>query len=298
VAQGFFPDFLPLPPHAEIHLRRRAGPRLPTRRIRLRCLAALSAHRRPRAGPRSRHSAGGRRDSERCRSRGLRARRTDPPIARIGWKNLARRNANSARKCHRAGNSRRAAPRRAAVETRRRAPRGRLLAEDRGRSRRPLHRGHRVQSARRALRRLRPAAQDRARRARRFARRPQYALRAHPLGEPLGQSGWLHRARLRRPLHLLGKRPRARRPGSRRRLRAAARFARHQRLLHQQRQRRPAPADPGDDRGSRAHRRRVPPLGRSGGAIGRSFEPQDSRRPGYLRSARRRRRRLVETKSR
>ena len=45
-----------------------------------------------------------------------------------------------------------------------------------------------------------------------------------------------HRARLRRPLHLLGQRQSARRSHARVRLRPPAGLARHQRLLHQQRQ--------------------------------------------------------------
>ena len=58
-----------------------------------------------------------------------------------------------------------------------------------------------------------------------------------PLGQPVGQPRRHDRARLRRPVDLLGQRARARRSHARQRLRTPAGVARHQRLLDQQRQR-------------------------------------------------------------
>ena len=61
----------------------------------------------------------------------------------------------------------------------------------------------------------------------------QRAARSGPLGESLGQPGWHDRARLRRPIDLLGQRHARADLTPRRRLRPHAGVARHQRLLDQ-----------------------------------------------------------------
>ena len=61
-------------------------------------------------------------------------------------------------------------------------------------------------------------------------------LLSHPLGQPMGQPQRLHRARLRRPQHLLRQRPRPLRPHPRPRLRPIAGLHRDQRGHRQQRQ--------------------------------------------------------------
>ncbi len=114
----------------------------------------------------------------------------------------------------------------------------------------------------------------------------------------MGQSRWHYRARLWRPLHFLGKRPRARGPHPRRRVRPPAGVARHQWLLHQQRQRRPAHPGPRLHPAGGAHRRGFPPLGRPGGAFGRFRQSPNRRRSGHLRPARPARRHMVEIQNR
>ncbi len=63
----------------------------------------------------------------------------------------------------------------------------------------------------------------------RQAEREAVALRPRALGQRVEQSGWHHRARLRRPLHLLGQPAGPRRSLPRRRVWPPARIARHQR---------------------------------------------------------------------
>ena len=82
------------------------------------------------------------------------------------------------------------------------------------------------------------------------------------------------------------KRPRARGPDARERLRPPARVARHQRLLHQQRQRRSAACSRPISAADRADRRSVASVGRADRASSVDFgSPQDTRRARYLRPA-------------
>ena len=80
----------------------------------------------------------------------------------------------------------------------------------------------------------------------------------------------------------------------RRRLRPPPRLARHQCLLHQQRQRQPPRARPRFHPPDRAHRRRLPPLGRPRRHRRRFRQSQIHRRTRHLRPSRPQRGRLVE----
>ena len=97
------------------------------------------------------------------------------------------------------------------------------------------------------------------------------------------------------PVDLLRRRPR--RAGS---LARAGDYARllasvgHQRLHHQQRQRRHAPADRRVPPGARARRRGVPAVGREALDLGGLQQPAEARRPRHVRSARPGRRGVLE----
>ena len=91
------------------------------------------------------------------------------------------------------------------------------------------------------------------------------------------------------------KRPGPRRPDARRRVRPPAGLARHQRLLHQQRQRQPARARRRtSSRRSRASPTRFRPWGVRVALRDRLRQPAIARRARHLRSARSRSDRLVE----